>query len=138
MQFTTSAKHSLISGGTALLSVPVLAHSGHFENKEQKETKSTNPSGNQTDSNSSEKSQTDHQSPPNTSSTKDQSSSPNQSQNSTSNINNQTTTQAVEQQGTTETQIVTISNIPAVGETILGLIVATPFLLYALRQRIHQ
>ncbi|PSO48525.1 MAG: hypothetical protein BRC33_09535 [Cyanobacteria bacterium SW_9_44_58] len=139
MKLTKSAQHTLISAGTALLSAPVLAHSGHFENKEETEGKNTDSSANQAESNSSEQFQTDHQSQSNTSSTKKkQSSSPNQSQKSSSEINNQTATKAVEEQSTTQAQVVTISKIPPLGETILGLIITTPFFLYALRKRIHQ
>jgi hypothetical protein len=44
MQLKTSAQYTLIG-------VPVLAHAGHFENKEQTETKNTDSSSNQLDNN---------------------------------------------------------------------------------------
>lgn len=116
MKHRTSVNTTLITTGTVLTSLPVFAHSGHVEKTETKtEEKSLN-------------------------------SKPDQSTSSETQIQlkeEQPTTQTQqtdshEEQPTTQNQTLTIAKIPTVGETLLGLIIVAPFLLYALKKRIHR
>ncbi|AFZ43892.1 hypothetical protein PCC7418_1723 [Halothece sp. PCC 7418] len=111
MKHRTSVYHTVITTGTVLTSLPVLAHAGHFE-KTETETKT------QTE----EKSLNNQQNQPT----------------SSENQPIETQTNLHEEQPTTQTQTITIAKITTVGETLLGLIIVTPFLLYALKKRIHR
>ena len=147
MKLKTSAQHTLISIGTALISVPVLAHAEHYENKEQEtETKTK-----ETQSNTEEKSLNKEQEQPNSTenqsittqnSKPEQSTTPqNQAIETPNQLKTEQKTESQEEQPVqpvTQNQTVTIAKIPTVGETLFGLIIVTPFLLYALKKRIHR
>lgn len=131
MQLKISAQHTLISSGTALMSVPVMAHAGHFENKEQEteaKTKSK-PNTEEKSLNSEQAQSTSRQNQPTETETQLKEEQP------TTQLQQ---TDSYEAQPTTQNQTVTIGKIPTVGEALLGLIIVTPFLLYALKKRIHR
>jgi cytoskeletal protein RodZ len=152
MNLKASVQQSFLSLGTILYSLPVLAHAGHYQNHQEnnQETETNNsssPKVNQSSPNADNSSSSKvNQSSPNadnSSSSKVNQSSPNiESQEEESTLQKkqqvEPPTQAIEEQATSQSQTVTINQIPAVGETIFGLIVVTPFLLHALRKRISQ
>ncbi len=146
MKLKTSAQHTLISMGTALISVPVLAHSGHYEKKETeaktKETKSNSEEKSlNPDQEKSTFSQNQSKTEQKTESHSDQgksTSSQDQPTETQNQLKTEQKTESHQEQPVTQNQIVTISKIPTVGETVLGLIIVTPFLLYAFKKRIHR
>ncbi|MFB6275229.1 MAG: hypothetical protein ABEI32_03645 [Halothece sp.] len=138
MKHRTSVNTTLITTGTVLTSLPVFAHSGHVEKTETKtEEKSLNSKPDQ--STSVEKTETKTEE-------KSLNSKPNQSPSNETQTDSheeqsahQTQqTDSHEEQPTTQNQTLTIAKIPTVGETLLGLIIVAPFLLYALKKRIHR
>jgi len=114
MKCKTSVYTTVITTGTVLTTLPVFAHSGHFE---EKSDTTEAPSTEQNTNSSSPSSNTNQSSMEN---------------------NNQEEIQAVEMQPTTQAQILMIGKIPVLGETIFSLMLVAPFLLYAARKRIHQ
>jgi cobalamin biosynthesis Mg chelatase CobN len=131
MPLKRSTKHSLISTGTALISVPIMAHSGHFENKEQKTEANTKskPNIEEKPLSSEQDQSTSNQNQPTETETqlKEEQSATQYQQ-----------TESYEAQSATQNQTVTIAKMPTLGETLLGLIIVTPCLLYALKKRIHR
>jgi len=114
MKHRTSVYTTLITTGTVLTSLPVSAHVGHSEKTETGE-KSLNSKPNQSTSSETQTQLKEEQFPPQTQQTNSH-----------------------QEQPTTQNQTITIAKIPTVGETLLGLIIVTPFLLYALKKRIHR
>lgn len=123
MKHRTSVYNTVITTGTVLTSLPVFAHAGHFEKTETKTQTEEKLLNNQQDQPTSSENQPIETQ---TNSHKEQTTPQNQQ------------TNLQEEQTTTQTQTITIAKIPTVGEILLGLIIVTPFLLYALKKRIHQ
>ncbi len=93
--------------GSILYHSPILAHAGHDHNREETETQQdqSNETNGESDSTMQETNETE------------------------------TTTETVEEPSLNQTESVTISQIPAVGETIFILIIATPLILYSLKKQ---
>lgn len=142
MKRKTSIYTTAITMGTVLTSLPVFAHSGHVEeNSDTTEAPSTQQNSTSSSSSSSHMENKPEEASSQSTSTQQNatSSSPSSNTNQSSTENNHDEeTQAVEAQPTTQAQVLTIGKVPALGEAIFGLIIATPFLLYAARKRIHQ
>jgi len=95
--------------GNILYYSPILGHTGHDHNRNNTENQQNNSKdiNGKSDSKTTETNETE------------------------------TTIQTVEEPSTNQTEMVTIGQLPAFGETILILMVASPLLLYSLKQRIH-
>jgi len=139
MKRRASVFTTVITTGAVLTSLPVFAHSGHVEEKSDT-TESTSAPQNGASS-SSHRDNKPEKAPSQSTSTQQNatSSSPSSNTNQSSTENNDhEQTQAVETQSTTQAQVLTIGNVPALGETIFSLMLATPFLLYAAIKQINQ
>lgn len=142
MKQKTAVYTSAITTGNVLTSLPVFAHAGHVEEKSnttesnstQQNTTSSSPSSNTNQSSTENHHEENSSTQPNATSSSPPS---NGNQSSTENKHNEKK-QAVEEQPTTQAQVLTISKVPALGEGIFSLMIAMPFLLYVARKWIHQ